>query len=337
MVVKKEKNLIHDVVMNYIPKKKNDPPKVSIEQMVKDQSKLLAESAGGSVNQKVNAAQITKNVFSEIEKKVIDVPIKISKVEPVAISDIVMSLGGEIQKKTNSRKRSRNNVKSTVEKLIDSKLKSEFIENLINNNMDKQTALHKVKSPIVSYNIEKKKINNTKMHISANNIQKTVPNNSKSPITKKFKSDTNVTTKPALLQNKEQLIQPYVNKKSNNTSDISKGGSDNKKHNRTNNYLKSTGLKNKKEAEIITKSFRDYEIKISNSRKKSKRKNSKKYKGSKKDTTRKSKNKSKNKSKEESQNIQLGKGVPNYLQIDLKQLIGNNIKINNDNFNFNKR
>ena len=171
------------------------------------------------------------------------------------------------------------------------------------------------------------------MHISANNIQKTVPNTSKSPITKKFKSDTNVTNKPALLQNKEQLIQPYVNKKSNNISDISKGGSDNKKHNRTNNYLKSTGLKNKKEAEIITKSFRDYEIKISNSRKKSKRKNSKKYKGSKKDTTRKSKNKSKGKSP----NIQLDKGVPNYLQIDLKQLIGNNIKINNDNFNFNKR
>ena len=94
MVVKKEKNLIHDVVMNFIPKKKIVPPKVSIEQMVKDHSKLLAESTGGSLKQPVKASHITKNVFSEIEKKVIDVPIKISKVEPVAISDIVMSLGG---------------------------------------------------------------------------------------------------------------------------------------------------------------------------------------------------------------------------------------------------
>jgi hypothetical protein len=320
--------------MNYIPKKKTIPPKVSIEQMVKDQSKLLAESVGGSLKQKVNESRITQNVFNEIEKKVIDVPIKISKVEPVTISDIVMSLGGEIQKKTNSRKRSRNNVKSTVEKLIDSKLKSEFIENLINTNMDKQTVSHKVKSPIVSYNIEKKQINNTKMHISANNIGKNITNNIKSPITQKFKSETSVASKPNVLHNKHQLIQSNVNKKSNNISDILKGGS-NKKDNRTNNYLKNTVLKNKKEAELNTQSFRDYEIKISNSnsRKKSKRKNSKKYKGSKKDTTRKSKNKSKG----ESTNIQLDKGVPNYLQIDLKQLIGNNIKINNDNFNFNKR
>ena len=275
MVVKKEKNLIHDVVMNFIPKKKIVPPKVSIEQMVKDHSKLLAESTGGSQKQPVNAAHITQNVFSEIEKKVIDVPIKISKVEPLAISDIVMSFGGEIQKKANSRKRSRNNVKSTVEKLIDSKLKSEFIENFINTNMDKQTVSHKVKSPVVSYNIEKKKINNTKMHISANNIQKNIPNNSKSLITKKFKSETNVATKPNLLQNKENkenITQQYANKKSNNALDISKGGSD-KKQNRTNNYLKSAVQKNKKEAEINTKSFRDYEIKISNSRKKSKRKN----------------------------------------------------------------
>ena len=191
-----------------------------------------------------------------------------------------------------------------------------------------------MKSPIVSYNIEKKQINNTNMHISANNIRKNIASNIKSPITKKFKSETSAASKPNVLHNKLPLLQSNVNKKSNNISDILNGGS-NKKDNRTNNYLKNTGLKNKKEADLNIQSFRDYEIKISNSnsRKKSKRKNSKKYKGSKKNTTRKSKNKSKG----ESTNIQLDKGVPNYLQIDLKQLIGNNIKINNDNFNFNKR
>ena len=335
MVVKNQKNLIHDVVMNYIPKKKTDPPKISIEQMVKDHTKLLAETGGAPSKVITNIAQPTQNVFNEIEKKVIDKPIKISKVEPVTISDIVMSLGGEIQKKPNSRRRSRNNVKSTVEKLIDSKLKSEFIENLINNNMDKKEVTHKVKSPVVSYNIPKQPELKSKLHISTNNIHKKIENHPKSPITKKFKSENNITH---ITQAKDQLLKPISKKNSNSIIVNPKGGYDNRKQNRTNSYLKDTVLKTKKESEINLKSFRDYEIKISNSHKnsknskKSERKTSKKSKGSKKHSTRKSKNKYNG----DSCNIQLDKGVPNYLKIDLQQLIGNGITINNDNFNFNK-
>ena len=78
-------------------------------------------------------------LINEIEKNIIDKPIKISKVEPLTISDLVNSFGGEMQTKVNSRKRQRNHVKSTVEKLIDNKLKSELIESLISNNLDKQS------------------------------------------------------------------------------------------------------------------------------------------------------------------------------------------------------
>ena len=36
MVVKNQKNLMHDIVMNHIPKKKIEPPKISLEKMVKE-------------------------------------------------------------------------------------------------------------------------------------------------------------------------------------------------------------------------------------------------------------------------------------------------------------
>ena len=384
MVVKNQKNLIHDVVMNYIPKKKVDPPKVSLEQMVKEHTKLLAECSRNnttispiinkvSKDTHLQSVQQHQNIINEIEKKVIDKPIIISKVEPFTISDIV-SFGGEIQKKPNSRRRSRNHVKSTVEKLIDTKLKSEFIENLISNNSDNRhvVQVQKAKSPSVVNYIDKNNENKVKSLINNNiNINHTKTEKySKSPITKKFKSENNIIQKPKVIQNKEQLFK--IPTKMNNNIPLNKlkdniytkrqssvndrqrqssvsdrqrqrsvsdrqrqsSVSDRQRQNRTNNYLKNASTK-KSEAEINLNSFRDYEIKIKNSRKKSKksdRKKSKKSRGSKKNSN----GKSKNKSRDISNNIKLDKAVPDYLKTDLKRLIGNNITINNDNFNFNK-
>jgi hypothetical protein len=200
MVVKNQKNLIHDVVMNYIPKKKIDPPKVSLEQMVKDHTKLLAEGGKHKVNISPKSSKVVDDtklinqhheIMNEIEKKVIDKPIKISKVEPITISDLVHSFGGEMQTKVNSRKRQRNHVKSTVEKLIDNKLKSELIESLISNNSDNRQTVQKTKTPIVSYNISennKSKVKSLSNNGNINNISKKIDNVQKSPLTKKFKS-----------------------------------------------------------------------------------------------------------------------------------------------------
>jgi hypothetical protein len=364
MVVKNQKNLIHDVVMNFIPKKKVDPPKVSLEQMVKDHTKLLAEGGKNKLNispKSLNCSQLIKeaepleqhhNIINEIEKKILDKPIKITKVEPIKISDIVNSFGGDIQTKSSSRRRSRNHVKSTVEKLIDNKLKSEFIENLINNNSNNKPIVYKIQSPIAN-NLNTKQNENKIKSLDNNtkyNIGKKIENIVKSPTTKKFKSENNINIKKNIAQHKDQLfkipLSRNVNSTTNNLKDSNNAKrlnstSDNKrqnsasdnKQNRTNNYLRNTS--NKNEAEIQLNSFRDYEIKIKNSRKKSKkseRKKSKKYKGSKKNSNK----KSKGKSNDITDNIQINKGVPNYLKQDLKQLIGNNIKINNDNFNFNK-
>ena len=354
MVVKNQKNLIHDVVMNFIPKKKTDPPKVSLEQMVKEHTKLVGEN--GRINQHIqqnlchNTNVIAKpsqpaNIVTEIEKKYVDKPIIISKIEPPTISDIIMSAAGDIHKIASSRKRSRNISKSTVEKLIDSKLKSEFIENFVNNNSDKRQLTNKVKSPKVTNNI--KKTIETKVKSLTNNNIKKIENNPKSPVLKKFKSENNINQKQKIAQNKDQLFKMPMKKISNNTTNtttnntkdnINKGLNNlthTKSENRTNNYLKNISHKNKNEAELNSNSFRDYEIKIKNSRKKSKksnRKKSNKYKRSKKNSNR----KSKSKSNDISNNIHINKGVPNYLKNDLKQLIGNNITINNDNFNFNK-
>jgi hypothetical protein len=368
MVVKNQKNLIHDVVMNFIPKKKVDPPKVSLEQMVKDHTKLLAQGGKNKLNispKSVNSSQLIKevepveqhhNIINEIEKKIIDKPIKITKVEPIKISDIVNSFGGDIQTKSNSRRRSRNHVKSTVEKLIDNKLKSEFIENLISNNSNNKQIVNKIQSPIAN-NLNSKqndnKIKSLANNTNYNNIGKKIENIVKSPTTKKFKSENNINIKQKIVQHKDQLFKIPLSKNANSTTNNLKdsinakrvnsagdskrqnSAGDSKRQNRTNNYLRNTSNKNKNEAEIQLNSFRDYEIKIKNSRKKSKkneRKKSKKYKGSKKNSNK----KSKGKSNDITDNIQINKGVPNYLKQDLKQLIGNNIKINNDNFNFNK-
>jgi hypothetical protein len=366
MVVKNQKNLIHDVVMNFIPKKKIDPPKVSLEQMVKDHTKLLAEGrrnispTSPKIISDSRSEQKHYTLINEIEKNIIDKPIKISKVEPLTISDLVNSFGGEMQTKVNSRKRQRNHVKSTVEKLIDNKLKSEFIESLIGNNLDNRQMVQKPKTPIVSYNVTQNnnsKVKSLSNNRNTNNINKKIENTQISPITKKFKSENSVAVKSKLLPNKEQLFKMPVkktnnlkddfdskrqlsasdNKRQNSKSDSKRQTSniDNKRQNRTTNYLKNTSVKSKNETEIHANAFRDYEIKIKNSRKNSKksdRKKSKKNKGSKKKSNR----KSKNKSNDASCNIQMDKKVPNYLKMDLKQLIGNNIKINNDNFNFNK-
>jgi hypothetical protein len=358
MVVKNQKNMIHDVVMNFIPKKKTEPPKVSLEQMVKEHTKLLEEK--GKTNQHIQRDQFHNtnvisqpshttqpvNVINEIEKRYLDKPITISKIESPTISDVIMPVGGDILKKPNSRKRSRNISKSTVEKLIDSKLKSEFIENFINNNSNTRQPTNKAKSPKVTNNIKKSRESNIKS-LTNNNIK--IENNTKSPVLKKFKSENNINQKHKIVQNKDQLFKIPLKKTSNNISNtitnnarynnINNNSLNNlihsKNQNRTNNYLKNISNKNKNEADIKLDSFRDYEIKIKNSRKKSKKNNikrSNKYKCSRKNSNKKSKVKSNSISKD----IKINKGVPNYLKEDLKQLIGNNITINNDNFNFNK-
>jgi len=357
MVVKNQKNMIHDVVMNFIPKKKTEPPKVSLEQMVKEHTKLLEEK--GKTNQHIQRDQFHNtnvisqpshttqpvNVINEIEKRYLDKPITISKIESPTISDVIMPVGGDILKKPNSRKRSRNISKSTVEKLIDSKLKSEFIENFINNNSNTRQPTNKAKSPKVTNNIKKSRESNIKS-LTNNNIK--IENNTKSPVLKKFKSENNINQKHKIVQNKDQLFKIPLKKTSNNISNtitnnarynnINNNSLNNlihsKNQNRTNNYLKNISNKNKNEADIKLDSFRDYEIKIKNSRKKSKKNNikrSNKYKCSRKNSNKKSKVKSNSISKD----IKINKGVPNYLKEDLKQLIGNNITINNDNFNFN--
>jgi hypothetical protein len=361
MVVKNQKNMIHDVVMNFIPKKKTEPPKVSLEQMVKEHTKLLEEK--GKTNQHIQRDQFHNtnvisqpshttqpvNVINEIEKRYLDKPITISKIESPTISDVIMPVGGDILKKPNSRKRSRNISKSTVEKLIDSKLKSEFIENFINNNSNTRQPTNKAKSPKVTNNIKKSRESNIKS-LTNNNIK--IENNTKSPVLKKFKSENNINQKHKIVQNKDQLFKIPLKKTSNTISNnisntitnnarynnINNNSLNNlihsKNQNRTNNYLKNISNKNKNEADIKLDSFRDYEIKIKNSRKKSKKNNikrSNKYKCSRKNSNKKSKVKSNSISKD----IKINKGVPNYLKEDLKQLIGNNITINNDNFNFN--
>lgn len=351
MVVKNQKNLIHDVVMNFIPKKKIDPPKVSLEQMVREHTKQ-------NTNIKNNLHQIEKsniktnffdskesiNIINEIENEIKDNPITISKVERAEIADIIMSIGGEIQKKYNSRKRSRNHVKSTVEKLIDTKLKSEFIENFKNNNTINKVIVEKAKSPSIN-NIKK-----SSPHLIKSLSNKTYVDNSKKiPNTKKYKSETNTNQKTTIHNLKEQLLQTNQRKKYNslnNNINTNKNSNiyiksshskkkqnfmDNKKINRTNNYINNNNQK-KKESEISSNAFRNYEIKIKKSRKNSKKnehkKKSKKYRTSK-------KSKSKTKSLDVFNNIKLEKGIPNYLKNDLKQLIGNNIKIHSDNFIFN--
>jgi hypothetical protein len=355
MVVKNQKNLIHDVVMNFIPKKKTEPPKVSLEQMVKDHAKqnLINSNITNNINKIQDSKSNTNlskskesiNIISEIENKIKDKPITISKVEGPDINDIIMSIGGAIQKKYNSRKKSRNHVKSTVEKLIDTKLKSEFIENFKNNNTQhNKVIVEKTKSPS-KHHIRKSSPDLIKLLANKNFVE----NSKKIPTTKKYKSETNTNQKSNININKDKLLHTDQLKNYNSLTNNCKNNFssknttqnilsnsnkkynliDSKRINRTNNYINNNNNNKKNENEINSNSFRNYEIKIKNSRKNSKKndkKKSKKYRSSK-------KSKTKTKSTDVFNNIKLEKNIPNYLKNDLKQLIGKNIKIHNDSLN----
>jgi hypothetical protein len=355
--------------MNHIPKKKIDPPKISLEKMVKEHvlmkqqldTKILIDNESLIQNNNKLEKISSQNAGTSQQhtsKYINSVSTNISN--PTNMDNNTNTLNNNINpiqngglSKDNSSKAENINKEDDVDvnKLIISlggELHTKSNSRKRSRNNVKTTIEKLIDSKLKSDYIEKLLSNQQERAVC--NPTKLSPQKESSE-TKPIISDKIMNNGGSVNHRKEinkQIVKSPKRIKFKSESNIksklltmdkSKSLNNNvsslKSHvetkNKINTYAKKTvSNTDNSNQNIQSEKFRDYKIKMkNNSRKKSGAKKSKKNKYN--------RRKSKKTSHKKSPNIELENNVPSYLQMDLKKLITKDIQINNDsNFNFNK-
>ena len=371
MVVKTQKNLMHDVVMNHIPKKKAEPPKISLEKMVKEHIIIKQQSDTKILND--NTSNLQKN--DSLEKISIQNAGTFQH-KPKDLNVVSKNISNATNNNTNTLNNNTNtlnNNTNTVQNIVSTKDNLIKIET-VNKDDDINNLIVSLGGELhTKSNSRKKPRNNIKTTIEklidsklkSDYIEKLINNQQEKAIcnlTKISPQKKVIDTKPAITDklidkggsinnvkdiNKQIVKSPNRMKFKSESNIKSKILAMEKSKNLNNNIssLKSQVETKKKTNTYIKKSVSNINNSVSNIQNekfrdykmKIKTDSRKKSGGKKSKKNKNNKKKSKKKSPNNIQTIELKNNVPSYLQMDLKKLITKDIQINNDsNFNFNK-